>query len=133
MSIRIKLKDWDIVVLPLEGKVLGRPRKDGIRKEIFTGKNNRGYHHSYGNDTSYPERYRSRLVWFSVNGLIPEGMEINHKNHNPADDRIEKLELVTPAEKTRYRNSSTFCRSISMGQAKPHHQKMPRIDVAYGQ
>ena len=103
MSIRIKLKDWDIVVLPLEGKVLGRPRKDGIRKEIFTGKNNRGYHHSYGNDTSYPERYRSRLVWFSVNGLIPEGMEINHKNHNPADDRIENLELVTPAENTRYR------------------------------
>lgn len=103
MSIRIKLKDWDIVVLPLEGRVLGRLQKDGTRKEIFTGKDRGGYHRSYGLNT-YPENMRSRLVWFAVNGPIPEGMEINHKNHDRADDRIENLELVTRAENNRYRN-----------------------------
>lgn len=102
MSIRIKLKDWDIVVLPLEGKVLGSHRnKDGTRKEIFTGKNKHGYHRAYGPST-YPESQRSRLVWFAVNGPIPEGMEINHKNHNRADDNINNLELVTRAENSRY-------------------------------
>lgn len=104
MSIRIKLKDWDIVVLPLEGKVLGRRRnKDGTRKEIFTGKNWNGYHRSHGKGTAYPEQLRSRLVWFAVNGPIPEGMEINHKNHDRAEDSINNLELVTPAENCRYK------------------------------
>ena len=102
MGIRIKLKDWDIVVLPLEGKILGcRRNKDGTRKEIFTGKDRSGYHRSSGGD-SYPEGYRSRLVWFAVNGPIPKGMEINHKNHDQADDRIENLELVTRSENSRY-------------------------------
>jgi hypothetical protein len=68
MSIRIKLKGYDIVVLPLEGKVLGRPRKDGTRKEIGTSKDKKGYY--ILNYKSYPEARRSRLVWFAVNGPI---------------------------------------------------------------
>lgn len=100
MSIRIKLKNWDIVVLPLEGKVLGRLQKNGTRKEIFTNKNSGGYYH--GSSRGYPEQYRARLVWFSVNGPVPKGMEINHKNHDRADDRIDNLELVTPQQNQWY-------------------------------
>lgn len=102
MSVRIKLKDWDIVVLPFEGKVLGRLRKDGTRKEIFTNKNSHGYH-LYGVRKYVPEVKRSRLVWFAVNGPIPEGKEINHINHDRADDAITNLELVTPQQNNSYR------------------------------
>lgn len=100
MAIRIKLKGYDIVVLPEEGKVLGRLRKDGTRKEIFTHKDTNGYHTaSYA---YYPEGQRHRLIWLAVNGPIPEGMEINHKNKIPGDDRIQNLELVSRAENSRY-------------------------------
>jgi hypothetical protein len=100
MSIRIKLKEYDIVVLPLEGKVLGRLLKDGTRKEIFTYRDKRGYHH--GNSKIYPQKFRHRLIWFAVNGPIPEGMQLNHKNQIPGDDKIENLELVTASENCRY-------------------------------
>lgn len=100
MSVRIKLKDWDIVVLPFEGKVLGRPQRDGTRKEIFTHKNKDGYH--CGNSKEYPAGSRSRVVWFAVNGPIPGGMEINHINHQRDDDKITNLELVTSQQNSRY-------------------------------
>jgi hypothetical protein len=101
MAIRIKLKGWDIVVLPEEGKVLGRLQRDGTRKEIFTCKTKDGYYR--GNNKNYPEAIRSRLIWLAVNGPIPEGMQINHKNHDTSDDRIDNLELVTPQQNTMYR------------------------------
>jgi hypothetical protein len=100
MAIRIKLKGYDIVVLPEEGKVLGRLLKDGTRKEIFTYRQKSGYHQ--GNNRLYPEKYRHRLIWVAVNGPIPEGMQINHKNQTPGDDRINNLELVTHIENSRY-------------------------------
>ena len=105
MSIRIKLKDWDIVVLPFEGKVLGKLRKDGTRKEIFTSINNSGYHR-HGDNRCVPEITRSRLVWFAVNGPIPQGMQINHINHNTLDDKITNLELVTCQQNSWYRRKS---------------------------
>jgi hypothetical protein len=105
MSIRIKLKEWDIVVLPLEGKVLGRARKDGTRKEILAFRNYDGYC-GRSSVTAYPESTRSRIVWYAVNGPIPPGMQINHKNHVRHDDRIENLELVTPTQNNVYQYKS---------------------------
>lgn len=99
MSVRIKLKDWDIVVLPFEGKVLGQLRKDGTRKEIGTCKNRQGYHKL---GSFYPSSYRSRTIWIAVNGPIPDGMYINHINHNTSDDRITNLELVTRQQNNQY-------------------------------
>ncbi|MBA3689507.1 MAG: HNH endonuclease [Chloroflexi bacterium] len=40
-------------------------------------------------------RRAHRMVWESVHGPIPDGLEINHKNGVRADNRIENLELVT--------------------------------------
>ena len=102
MSIRIKLKGYDIVVLPEEGKVLGRLRKDGTRKEILTHRGKKGYHRAPLNGC-YPEHSRARIVWYAVNGPIPKGMQINHINHNTSDDRLTNLELVTNKENCRYR------------------------------
>lgn len=39
-----------------------------------------------------------RLIWFVVNGEIPEGYNIHHINHTPDDNRIENLELISQFE-----------------------------------
>lgn len=39
-----------------------------------------------------------RLVWTHVNGPIPDGMVINHKNGIKHDNRPENLELVTESQ-----------------------------------
>lgn len=39
-----------------------------------------------------------RLVWEAFNGKIQEGMVINHKDENPANNNLENLEVVTQKE-----------------------------------
>lgn len=39
-----------------------------------------------------------RLIWESVHGPIPDGLQINHINGVKTDNRICNLELVTPRE-----------------------------------
>lgn len=118
MSIRIKLKDWDIVVLPLEGKVLGRLRKDGTRKEMFTSCDRNGYHRTCG--ALYPYSMRSRVIWMAVNGPIPEGMQINHINHKRNDDRISNLELVTPQQNSAYTKKRGKTNTLFKGVSANH-------------
>lgn len=134
MSVRITLKDWDIVVLPFEGKVLGRPRKDGTRKEIGTYKNKGGYHTLRA--SHYPDVSRARTVWIAANGPIPDGMEINHMNHKRDDDRITNLELVTRQQNNQYRrktkNSSSFYKGVSQRLKKTKRPFMAQIGCGVG-
>lgn len=39
-----------------------------------------------------------RLAWAAFVSPIPKGMQINHKNGEKADNRIENLEVVTPSQ-----------------------------------
>lgn len=39
-----------------------------------------------------------RMIWESVHGPIPSGLQINHINGIKSDNRIANLELVTPSE-----------------------------------
>ena len=41
-----------------------------------------------------------RVIWESVHGAIPDGMEINHINAEKADNRLGNLEVVTPKQNT---------------------------------
>lgn len=43
-------------------------------------------------------RYVHRLMWETYCGKIPDGLEINHKNGKPSDNRLENLEVVTPSQ-----------------------------------
>lgn len=41
-----------------------------------------------------------RLVWFHFEGLIPQGLTINHKNGIWTDNRMANLELATASEQS---------------------------------
>lgn len=49
------------------------------------------------------------VVWVMVNGSIPEGFEIDHKNHIRTDNRMSNLRLVSRHEnmknKSKYKNN----------------------------
>lgn len=55
-------------------------------------RHHRGYWYIRRYDKITP---RHRIVWEMHNGPIPDGMEIDHINHVPGDDRIENLRMVT--------------------------------------
>ena len=50
-------------------------------------------------------RQKQRMVWESHNGKIPAGMNIQFKNHNTQDCRIENLYMISKAEQMRTENS----------------------------
>lgn len=52
-----------------------------------------------------------RIIWELINGEIPEGMEIDHINSVPDDNRIENLRLVTHVENCR--NQKQQCNNNS--------------------
>lgn len=47
------------------------------------------------------EQYAHRIVYEAVNGPIPAGYQIDHRNHQRADNRIGNLQAVTPLENVR--------------------------------
>lgn len=42
--------------------------------------------------------YAHRLVWVHNNGPIPKGVEVNHKDGDKTNNRLDNLELVTHAK-----------------------------------
>ena len=62
----------------------------------------------------FKERYfglAHRLIWESVHGPIPAGLQINHKNGVKSDNRIANLEAVTASENTLHAYRSGLARA----------------------
>lgn len=60
-----------------------------------------------------------RLVWLSFNGPIDKGLEVNHKNGDSIDNRLNNLELLTHTEniwhgRKTILNESIFERMLSL-------------------
>lgn len=47
-----------------------------------------------------------RVIWEMHNGKIPKGMEVDHIWHNPEDNRIENLRLVSHVDNIRNMSKS---------------------------
>lgn len=43
-------------------------------------------------------KYLHIAVWEAFNGEVPDGYDVHHINHNPSDNRLENLELITRNE-----------------------------------
>ncbi|MGE6896841.1 HNH endonuclease [Priestia flexa] len=70
-----------------------------------TKETSNGYIMLRTSDKRYPKHLyvcAHRVIWAFFNGEIPEGMVINHINGNKKDNRIENLEVVTPARNVRH-------------------------------
>ena len=63
----------------------------------FTRDDTTGY---YLNSTI--QKRMHRYVWEFYNGEIPAGCEIHHKDHNPANNDIDNLELMTAQNHRKY-------------------------------
>jgi len=66
-----------------------------------------------------------RLVWEKHHGPIPDGMQVHHTNGDERDNRVENLQLVTPAEHRHIhagyelREGVWWKRCRACGEAKP--------------
>lgn len=64
-----------------------------------------------------------RAVYESFVGDIPLGMQINHKNGDKTDNRVENLEVVTPYENTKHAWLTGLCkRQDRSGVKNPNHK-----------
>ena len=66
-----------------------------------------------------------RLVYMAHKGVIPEGMQINHKDENKANNCIDNLELMTNKE-----NSSYGTRNARISQAMKRYRAKQRAMTA---
>ena len=100
MAISNLEKDKFFVGLVESGKLL--VTKDGIVTNPATGRRI-GYRMAGYWQISYLDRkskiiYKMlvhRLVWLAFNGLIPEGIEVNHKDEDRSNPALENLDLTT--------------------------------------
>ncbi len=76
-----------------EGNVYG---KQGVRK---TCEVTNGYVGIGVSKEGKPKTYRlHRFIWESINGMIPEGLQINHIDGNKRNNKPDNLELCTARE-----------------------------------
>jgi hypothetical protein len=53
-------------------------------------------------ESKYTKKAIHRAVWEAFNGPIPGRLEVNHKNLDRADNRLENLELLTHQENVQH-------------------------------
>lgn len=89
---------------------LGRIRRERlikrgtVKQRMLSGHSNRqGYRMIFLRSDDGDRRYSIHsLVALTFIGPRPTGYHINHKDGNPANNRLENLEYVTPLENTRH-------------------------------
>ena len=66
---------------------------------LYLGAQDKGYYSVHLCKNRKVKSFRvNRLVWITFNGLIPEGMEVNHINEVKSDNRLCNLNLMSRKE-----------------------------------
>ena len=76
----------------------------------FTRDDKTGY---YLNSTIRERMHR--YVWEFYNGKIPTGFEVHHKDHNPANNDIDNLELMMAQNHRRYHAKIQGIKNVESG------------------
>lgn len=56
-----------------------------------------------------------RLVWIYHYGEIPVGKTVDHRDHDPSNNKIENLRLATRSEQNKYQRKRSNCSSQYIG------------------
>lgn len=103
---------------PNKGKKMSPEVYEKVKETMFKKGNSPVNHREVGSErinvdgyieikVAEPNRWRlkHRLIWEQHNGIIPEGCNVQFKNHNTLDCRIENLYLISKSEQMRNENS----------------------------
>lgn len=75
-------------------------------------------------------RFLHRSVWEAVNGAIPKGWQVHHKNGDRGDNRIENLECVPPDEHRKLHADKTMAYATSPEQ-RAHLERIRELSKAW--
>ena len=105
-------------VPPNKGKKMSPEVYEKVKETMFKKGNSPVNHREVGSErinvdgyieikVAEPNRWRlkHRIIWEQVNGEIPKGYNVQFKNHNPQDCRIENLYLICRADQIAKENS----------------------------
>lgn len=73
----------------------------------------------YKKDSDGKLRFEHCVVWENANGVIPDGMQIHHIDHDKTNNDLSNLQLVTPLEHKRIHSG---CRLVDGEWEKPCKQ-----------
>ena len=105
-------------VPPNKGKKMSPEVYEKVKETMFKKGNSPVNHREVGSErinvagyieikVAEPNRWKlkHRIIWEQVNGEIPKGYNVQFKNHNPQDCRIENLYLICRADQMRIEHS----------------------------
>lgn len=105
-------------VPPNKGKKMSPEVYEKVKETMFKKGNSPVNHREVGSErinvdgyieikVAEPNRWRlkHRIIWEQVNGEIPKGYNVQFKNHNTKDCRIENLYIISKSEQMRTENS----------------------------
>ena len=105
-------------VPPNKGKKMSPEVYEKVKETMFKKGNSPVNHREVGSERinvdGYIEikvaepnvwRLKHRIIWEQHNGVIPAGYNVQFKNHNTQDCRIENLYIISKAEQMRTENS----------------------------
>ena len=105
-------------VPPNKGKKMSPEVYEKVKETMFKKGNSPVNHREVGSErinvdgyieTKVAEpnvwRLKHRIIWEQHNGVIPAGYNVQFKNHNTQDCRIENLYIISKAEQMRTENS----------------------------
>ena len=85
------------------GRIKSLKRPYGLKEKILKPQISRGYYRvELCKNSKVKKYYVHRLVYEAFNGSIPEGLQVNHLDERPVNNRLENLNLMTCKENVNY-------------------------------